>query len=99
MQSWRFVLAGSVCTVLACIPQGYVAEQVAMPVLDAAPKLTSLRLEKFTPANPFTSRSPISAFSSSNRPLDGIKICIDPGHGGQYLTKTHYTGGTVGVAT
>ncbi len=100
MQSWRFVLAGSVCTVLACIPHTFEAEQAAMPVFEATPAMATLKLQNVAATSPFTSRSPISAFSSSsNRPLSGLKICVDPGHGGQYLTKTHYTGGTVGVAT
>ncbi|MGI8905824.1 MAG: N-acetylmuramoyl-L-alanine amidase [Candidatus Sumerlaeaceae bacterium] len=99
MQSWRYLMAGSICASLAFIPQGYEADRASMPELNPAPHLANLKLQQVTEATPFTSRSPISAFASSNRPLDGVKICVDPGHGGQYLTKTHYTGGTIGVAT
>lgn len=99
MQSWRFLLAGSVCTVLACIPDRFEATQAVMPVMEANPVMATLKLQNVTAGTPFTSRSPISAFSSISRPLSGMKICIDAGHGGQYLSKTHYTGGTVGVAT
>lgn len=99
MQSWRFLMAGSICASLAFVPQGWDAEKVAMPELNPKPELANLKLQQVTETMPYTSRSPILAFATSNRPLDGVKICVDPGHGGQYLTKTHYTGGTIGVAT
>lgn len=99
MQTWRLVLAGSVCSILAFIPQGYVAEKASIAALPPARDMATLKVQQDVPSTALPARSPISAFSSSHRPLDGIKICIDPGHGGQYLTKTHYTGGTVGVAT
>jgi N-acetylmuramoyl-L-alanine amidase len=92
-------MAGSICASLAFVPQGWDAEKAAKPELNPKPELANLKLQQVSEAIPYTSRSPILAFASSNRPLDGVKICVDPGHGGQYLTKTHYTGGTIGVAT
>lgn len=99
MQSWRYLMAGGICASLAFIPQGFEAEKALMPALNPTPELANLKLQQITEATPYAARSPISAFASSNRPLDGLRICVDPGHGGQYLTKTHYTGGTIGVAT
>jgi N-acetylmuramoyl-L-alanine amidase len=92
-------MAGGICASLAFIPQGFVADKATMPELNPTPELANLKLQQITEATPLAARSPISAFASSNRPLDGVRICVDPGHGGQYLTKTHYTGGTIGVAT
>lgn len=99
MQIWRYVLAGSVVTALAFIPQGTITRKVAMPSLDENPTFASLKLQKHTPANVLPARSPVSFFSArQNKPLSGVTICIDPGHGGQ-RDEPGYTGGTVGVVT
>ncbi len=99
MQIWRYVLAGSVVTAMAFIPQGQSTQKVKMPILEANPTFASLKLQKLTPTNILPARSPISFFSSkANKPLSGITICVDPGHGGQG-TEPGYTGGTTGVIT
>lgn len=41
----------------------------------------------------------LSGAAASNKPLRGMRIVIDPGHGGQAPTERRYTGGTHGVAT
>ena len=92
-------MAGTVCSAMAFVPQGYKADKAAMPQWDSSPLMASLKLQKVEVSHALPARSPISAFTLSNRPLEGIKICVDPGHGGQQLSKTHYTGGTIGVAT
>ncbi len=99
MQIWRYVLAGSVVTALAFIPQGHLTKKAAMPALEENPAFASLKLQKHTPTNVLPARSPVS-FSSSraNKPLSGVTICVDPGHGGEG-DEPGYTGGTTGVAT
>jgi len=99
MQIWRYVLAGSVVTALAFIPQGTITRKAAMPALEVNPTFASLKLQKHTPTNVLPARSPVSFFSSrANKPLSGVTICVDPGHGGQGV-EPGYTGGTTGVAT
>ena len=99
MQTWRYVLAGSVITALAFIPQKQIMKTATMPVMEANPSFASLKLQKLTPTNVLPARSPVSFFSSkSNKPLSGITICVDPGHGGQSGSEG-YTGGTVGIVT
>jgi len=99
MQLWRYVLAGSVCSALAFIPQETPTKLASMPVMNSAPELASLRLEKVMQTNALPMQAPISFFSSSSKPLSGITICVDPGHGGQSRAETAYTGGTIGVVT
>lgn len=100
MQIWRYVLAGSVITALAFIPQGEVTKKAAMPALDANPSFASLKLQKLTPTNQLPARSPVSFFTPGrqSKPLSGITICIDPGHGGEN-SEPGYTGGTRGIVT
>lgn len=99
MQIWRYVLAGSVITALAFIPQGQSTTRVSMPEMDANPAFASLKLQKLTPTNVLPARSPVSLFSNrQNKPLSGITICVDPGHGGEN-SDPGYTGGTRGVVT
>lgn len=99
MQIWKYVVAGSVLTALAFIPQEVTVKQVAAPALDSNPAFASLRLQKHTPANALPARSPISFRSArANKPLSGITICVDPGHGGEG-TEPGYTGGTKGIVT
>ncbi len=99
MQIWRYVLAGSVVTAMAFIPQGHVTHRAAMPTLEANPAFASLKLQKSTPTNVLPARSPVSFMSSkANKPLSGVTICVDPGHGGEG-DEPGYTGGTKGVVT
>jgi N-acetylmuramoyl-L-alanine amidase len=99
MQIWRYILAGSVVTALAFIPQSQITRKAAMPALDANPSFASLKLQKLTPTNVLPARSPVSFFSSKqNKPLSGVTICVDPGHGGEN-SDPGYTGGTRGVVT
>lgn len=99
MQIWRYVLAGSVVTAMAFIPQGQETQKASMPILKANPTFASLKLQKLTPTNILPARSPISIFSAkTNKPLAGITICVDPGHGGQGV-EPGYTGGTTGIVT
>ena len=99
MQIWRYVLAGSVVASLAFIPQGVATRKAEMPALDQNPAFASLKLQKHTPANVLPARSPVSFFSSrGNKPLSGVTICIDPGHGGEF-NEEGYTGGTTGIVT
>ncbi len=99
MQIWRYVLAGSVVTAMAFIPQSQVTHVASMPILEGNPAFASLKLQKLTPMNVLPARSPVSFFSAkTNKPLSGITICVDPGHGGQG-TEPGYTGGTTGIVT
>jgi len=99
MQIWRYVLAGSVVTALAFVPQQQVTKMASMPTMDANPAFASLKLQKLTPTNVLPARSPVSFFSSrQNKPLSGITICVDPGHGGEN-SEPGYTGGTRGIVT
>lgn len=99
MQIWRYVLAGSVVTAMAFIPQGQVTQKAKMPILEANPAFASLKLQKLTPTNILPARSPVSFLGAkTNKPLSGLTICVDPGHGGQGV-EPGYTGGTTGVVT
>lgn len=100
MRFWRYMCAGSLALGLALMPKEYETKLAHVPAMDDKPEVASLHLEKNTPTLNLPARSPISLFGkSANKPLSGITICIDPGHGGQGQTKTHYTGGTIGVVT
>ena len=62
--------------------------------------LAKLTLAKIAPATDGVSRSPVSSYVVAQKPLQGMKIVVDPGHGGQARwDKVLYCGGTVGVAT
>lgn len=99
MQIWRYVLAGSVVASLAFIPQGVTSRKAEMPTLNENPMFASLKLQKHTPTNILPARSPVSFFSAKqNKPLSGVTICVDPGHGGQF-NEEGYTGGTTGIVT
>jgi N-acetylmuramoyl-L-alanine amidase len=99
MQMWKVVLSGAI--ILAAF-----AVFLQMPQPTQAPlahgKMVELaRLDVDVPAPVAApSRAPISAYETVRKPLDGIRICIDPGHGGQEKwDKILYTGGTRGVVT
>lgn len=99
MQIWRYVLAGSVVAALAFIPQDNVTQMASMPEMNANPTFASLKLQKLTPTNVLPARSPVSFFSNrANKPLSGVTICVDPGHGGEG-SQPGYTGGTRGCVT
>jgi N-acetylmuramoyl-L-alanine amidase len=83
---------------MVVVPKSPQIEQALAPEAKA-PALSRLKLDRMDPEVTFASREPISAFATAHKPLEGIRVCVDAGHGGQYLTKTHYTGGTIGVAT
>ena len=99
MKAWLVVLAGAVLTAMVTLPRPPEAQRVALIPTGTSQPLASLEVQRISSSQGFAARSPISAFSSAHKPLDGIRICIDPGHGGQAMSKTHYTGGTIGVAT
>lgn len=98
MKAWYVALAGAVLTAMVIVPKSPQIEQAVAPEAKSS-SLSSLKLDRMDPEITFASREPISAFATAHKPLEGVRICVDPGHGGQYLTKTHYTGGTIGVAT
>ncbi|PKO19617.1 hypothetical protein CVU37_02730 [candidate division BRC1 bacterium HGW-BRC1-1] len=99
MKAWLVVLAGAVLTAMVTLPRPPEAQRAALISPGPSQTLASLEVQRISSSQGFAARSPISAFSSAHKPLDGIRICIDPGHGGQAMSKTHYTGGTIGVAT
>ncbi len=76
-----------------------VPQQVAV-VQHQTKTLASLDFRARRAAVVAPSRAPISTYATAQKPLDGIRICIDPGHGGQEKwDKILYTGGTRGVVT
>ena len=86
-------------TAMVTLPRPPEAQRAALISPGVSHPLASLEVQRISSSQGFAARSPISAFSSAHKPLDGIRICIDAGHGGQAMSKTHYTGGTIGVAT
>ena len=99
MKAWYAVIAGAVLTAMVMFPKPPEAVQAPVVARKADTPMASLDVQRVASATGFAARSPISAYSSAHKPLEGIRICIDPGHGGQAMSKTHYTGGTTGVAT
>ncbi|MBX7245754.1 MAG: N-acetylmuramoyl-L-alanine amidase [Candidatus Sumerlaeaceae bacterium] len=98
MKKWTFALVAAVLTAMVFVPQIPETRQVSSPEVRPA-ELVGLRLEKVSPAV-LPSRSPIQAYVTAQKPLEGVRVCVDPGHGGQtQWSKLKYTGGTVGVAT
>lgn len=102
MKLWKHVLTGSVLTAMVLVPKkGHLAEpaQARLKSSDSALASIPLNMPARVPAN-LPARSPISVATSAQKPLRGIRIVVDPGHGGQaQYSKIRYTGGTVGVAT
>ncbi len=99
MKLWYVVLAIAVLTAMVMIPAPP-EMRTAGDAQTSASTLSVLRLENAVSPIGYAARSPVSAYSSAHKPLEGMKICVDAGHGGQaQWSKTHYTGGTVGVAT
>jgi N-acetylmuramoyl-L-alanine amidase len=97
---WKLVPVGAVLTAMVAIPlpTGMETRQADAPEASPVP-MSSLRLETVTPTFGL-SRTPLHAYVTARKPLEGVRILIDPGHGGQALQKKGlYTGGTVGVAT
>lgn len=102
MKLWKCALTGSVLTAMVFAPKKvHPPETVVAQVNATQGALASIPLAMPTrvPAD-LPARSPMTAVGTAVKPLRGVRICIDPGHGGQTrFSKTHYTGGTVGVAT
>lgn len=98
MRTWKVLLAGAVA-LAASIPW-----TVPSPSIAPEPRAVTKQLAQLRPTITLPvvapSRAPISTYGTAHKPLDGIRICIDPGHGGQEKwDKILYTGGTRGVAT
>lgn len=100
MKTWKLVLVGAVLTAMVFIPAAPEVQTANSPELRPI-AMAELKMEMMsTPAPVHLSRSPVSAMATSHKPLDGIRIAIDPGHGGEAKwDKIYYTGGTRGCAT
>jgi len=100
MRLWKVMLAGAVA-VSAMLPQFIPSPMIAPPATTVHEKeLAQLTPTVALPLVAAPSKAPISTYATSRKPLDGIRICIDPGHGGQEKwDKILYTGGTRGVVT
>lgn len=99
MGLWKAVLAVAVVMMMALWPVGPEVMEAPATVEQKPLEMARLMLEKAVPATG-ASRSPVSAYTVAQKPLRGMRICVDPGHGGQARwDKVLYTGGTVGVAT
>jgi N-acetylmuramoyl-L-alanine amidase len=95
---WRLALVAAVLTAMVFAPSLPDIRVFESPGIDLKP-MAALRLETVTPTFGL-SRAPISAYATAHKPLEGIRICIDAGHGGQeQWDKVLYCGGTRGVAT
>lgn len=100
MKLWKIVLTGSALAAMVFFPN-VPAVRIA-PMLDVLPiSLNDLKFERpATESIVLTSRSPVSVVAPAQRPLDGIRIVVDPGHGGQAQWEKYlYCGGTIGSAT
>ncbi|MGB9692661.1 MAG: N-acetylmuramoyl-L-alanine amidase family protein, partial [Candidatus Sumerlaeaceae bacterium] len=99
MRLWKVVLAGAVAVGMLLplmVPTPRVAPQTVQPKKE----LVLLQPQASAPVVAAPSRAPISSYATAHKPLDGIRICLDPGHGGQEKwDKILYTGGTRGVVT
>lgn len=101
MKLWKCALTGSVLTAMVFAPKKVHPPTASEARFSSGTQLASIPLSMpvRVPAN-LPARSPITAVSTAQKPLRGIRICIDPGHGGQARwNKIRYTGGTIGVAT
>jgi N-acetylmuramoyl-L-alanine amidase len=99
VKTWGVVLVAAVLTAMAFLPALPEVREAKVVSQTTAEPLQVLRLESVTPVE-LPSRSPVQAFVTAQKPLDGMRIVIDPGHGGQTRWKgIKYTGGTEGVAT
>lgn len=100
MRLWKLVLAGALLSAVVFMPTAPSIRQATMPeVVPIA--MAELKLEAPVQENlTLPSRSPVSSYAPAQRPLEGIRIVVDPGHGGQARwEKLYYCGGTIGVAT
>lgn len=100
MRLWKVLLAGALLTglmLLEWIPSPVTAPEPAQsPHKQLAQLVPNVKL----PIVAAPSRAPISTYATARKPLEGVRICIDPGHGGQEKwDKILYTGGTRGVVT
>ncbi|MCX7964926.1 MAG: N-acetylmuramoyl-L-alanine amidase [Candidatus Sumerlaea chitinivorans] len=99
MQMLRFALVAAVLTAMVMSPSIEELRVATVETPREAP-MAVLRVQPMVPTIAAPSRAPISAYASAHKPLEGIRICIDPGHGGQEKwDKILYTGGTRGVVT
>ena len=101
MKLWKCALTGSVLTAMVFAPRNVHPPTASEAQVSSGTQLASIPLSMpvRVPAN-LPARSPITAVSTAQKPLRVIRICIDPGHGGQARwNKIKYTGGTIGVAT
>lgn len=98
MKMWKMVLTGTALSATLFVPKGPELRQATLPE-NTPVKLAHLKVEKVIPTE-FVSRSPISAYTVAQKPLQGLRIAVDAGHGGQARwDKVLYCGGTVGVVT
>jgi N-acetylmuramoyl-L-alanine amidase len=99
MRMWKVLLAGAIATALA-VPLWVPTPSLAPTAKPGEKQLAMLTPTIRLPAVAAPSRAPISTYATAHKPLDGVRVCIDPGHGGQEKwDKLLYTGGTRGVAT
>ncbi|MEI7634685.1 MAG: N-acetylmuramoyl-L-alanine amidase [bacterium] len=99
MKLWALVPVAAVLTAVVFLPEFPAMEAAMAPEAKLEP-MTRLAIAKSAPSFGLPSRSPVSAYATSQKPLAGVKICVDPGHGGQTMwSKVSYTGGTQGVVT
>ncbi len=99
MRLWKVMLAGAVAAAMF-MPLAMPTPSVAPQLTPSAKELALLQPQFAVPQIAAPSRAPISTYATAHKPLEGIRICIDPGHGGQEKwDKILYTGGTRGVAT
>ncbi|MCX7626642.1 MAG: N-acetylmuramoyl-L-alanine amidase [Candidatus Sumerlaeaceae bacterium] len=100
MRLWKVLLAGALLAgfmLLEWVPSPVIAPEPAQP---RAKQLAQLVPNVKLPPVAAPSRAPISTYATARKPLEGVRICIDPGHGGQEKwDKILYTGGTRGVVT
>jgi N-acetylmuramoyl-L-alanine amidase len=101
MKTWKIVLVGAVLTAMVFIPAAPDVQKAPLPVNQPI-AMAELKMEKIQPVQQVDglSRSPVTAYVTAQKPLNGIRICVDPGHGGQAKwDKLYYCGGTIGAST
>lgn len=100
MKVWKLVLTGAVLTATIITPKGPEARLAKVTPEPHIAPLAKLTVEKPAVLTEGASRSPVTAYAVAQKPLQGIRIVVDPGHGGQTrLDKLFYCGGTLGAAT
>lgn len=103
MRAWTLLLLGVIVAVLVTVPARHEL-RIAKAIQPVASALSRLENPVAAPVMamsvaPIESYSPLTIKPPPYRPLEGTKIVIDPGHGGQSEMTMAYTGGTVGAAT